>query len=126
MLHVCHNTIFFLCINYLSLENQKKNDGIKIIEINTMLKFHDTSESKKKAHFEMTYTTVINLNDEIINNLIEHFSTWAPYIKLTISPFKNFNKEISLSPLATPHMNSLHIIYYECFACPVRRVGDGR
>ena len=45
-------------INSRPLKNQ-------IIEINTMLKFHDSSESKKKAHFEMTYTTVIRLNDEI-------------------------------------------------------------
>ena len=30
-----------------------------------MIKFHDVNESKKKSHFEMTYTTVIKLNDEI-------------------------------------------------------------
>ena len=35
------------------------------IEINTLLKFHDITESKKKSHFEMTYTTVIKLNEEI-------------------------------------------------------------
>ena len=37
----------------------------QIIEINTLLKFHDNSESKKKSHFEMTYSTVIKLNKEI-------------------------------------------------------------
>ena len=36
-----------------------------------MLKFHDSSESKKKAHFEMTYTTVIMLNDEIKDKIEE-------------------------------------------------------
>ena len=29
-----------------------------------MIKFHD-NESKKKAHFEMTFTTVIKLDDQI-------------------------------------------------------------
>ena len=37
----------------------------QIIEVNTLLKFHDTSESKKRSHFEMTYTSVIKLNEEI-------------------------------------------------------------
>ena len=30
-----------------------------------MLKFHDNTESKKKSHFEMTYTSVIKLNKNI-------------------------------------------------------------
>ena len=37
----------------------------KIIEINTILKFNDNTKSKKKSHFEMTYTSVIKLNKEI-------------------------------------------------------------
>ena len=37
----------------------------QIIDVNTLLKFHDTSESKKRSHFEMTYTSVIKLNEEI-------------------------------------------------------------
>ena len=49
----------------LNIEINSKPLKKQIIEVNTMLKFHDPSESKKKAHFEMTYTTVINLNDEI-------------------------------------------------------------
>jgi len=49
----------------LNIEINSKPLKKQIIEVNTMLKFHDTSESKKKAHFEMTYTTVVSLNDEI-------------------------------------------------------------
>ena len=49
----------------LNIEINSKPLKSQIIEINTMLKFHDGSESKKKSHFEMTYTTVIQLNDEI-------------------------------------------------------------
>ena len=30
-----------------------------------MLKFHDDTGSKKKSYFEMTYTSVIKLNEEI-------------------------------------------------------------
>ena len=49
----------------LNIEINSRPLKKQIIEINTMLKFHDTGESKKKSHFEMTYTTVIKLNDEI-------------------------------------------------------------
>jgi len=37
----------------------------KMIEINTILKFEDKEETKKKSVFEMTYATVIKVNDEI-------------------------------------------------------------
>jgi len=47
----------------LNIEINSKPLKNEIIEINTMLKFHDNSESKKKSHFEMTYTTVIKLED---------------------------------------------------------------
>ena len=49
----------------LNIEINSRPLKKQIIEVNTMLKFHDPSESKKKAHFEMTYTTVVSLNDEI-------------------------------------------------------------
>ena len=49
----------------LNIEINSKPLKAQIVEINTLLKFHDVSESKKKSHFEMTYTTVIKLNEEI-------------------------------------------------------------
>ncbi len=49
----------------LNIEINSKPLKTQIIEVNTLLKFHDTSESKKKSHFEMTYTSVIKLNKEI-------------------------------------------------------------
>ena len=49
----------------LNIEINSKPLKVQIIEINTLLKFHDITESKKKSHFEMTYTTVIKLNEEI-------------------------------------------------------------
>ncbi len=37
----------------------------KMIEINTVLKFMDKEDSKYKSFFEMVYTTIIQLNEEI-------------------------------------------------------------
>ena len=49
----------------LNIDINSKPLKAQIIEINTLLKFHDNSESKKKSHFEITYSTVIKLNKEI-------------------------------------------------------------
>ncbi len=49
----------------LNIDINSKPLKDQIIEINTLLKFHDNSESKKKSHFETTYSTVIKLNKEI-------------------------------------------------------------
>ena len=49
----------------LNIDINSKTLKAQIIEINTLLKFHDNSESKKKSHFEITYSTVIKLNKEI-------------------------------------------------------------
>tara|TARA_Y100000768_G_scaffold365295_1_gene326461 strand:+ start:738 stop:1160 length:423 start_codon:yes stop_codon:yes gene_type:complete len=37
----------------------------KMIEINTILKFEDKEESQYKSHFEMTYATIIKVNDDV-------------------------------------------------------------
>ena len=37
----------------------------KIIEINTNIKFEDKQEIEKKSHFEMTYATIIKINDDV-------------------------------------------------------------
>tara|TARA_B100001093_G_C26034264_1_gene679319 strand:- start:80 stop:502 length:423 start_codon:yes stop_codon:yes gene_type:complete len=37
----------------------------KIVEINTTLKFEDKEPSEKKSYYEIIYTTVIQVNDEI-------------------------------------------------------------
>ena len=49
----------------MNIEIKSKALKAQIIEINTLLKFHDNSESKKKSHFEITYTTIIKLEKEI-------------------------------------------------------------
>ena len=55
----------FISKYQLNIEINSKPLKAQIIEINTLLKFHDTSESKKRSHFEMTYTSVIKLNEQI-------------------------------------------------------------
>ena len=55
----------FISKYQLNIEINSKPLKAQIIEVNTLLKFHDTSESKKKSHFEMTYTSVIKLNEQI-------------------------------------------------------------
>ena len=55
----------FISKYQLNIEINSKPLKAQIIEVNTLLKFHDVSESKKKSHFELTYTSVIKLNEEI-------------------------------------------------------------
>ena len=37
----------------------------KMIEVNTLLKFEDKGQSEKKSYFEMNFSTIIKINDEI-------------------------------------------------------------
>ena len=55
----------FISRYQLNIEINSKPLKAQIVEVNTLLKFHDISESKKKSHFEITYTSVIKLNEEI-------------------------------------------------------------
>ena len=55
----------FISKYQLNIEINSKPLKAQFIEINTMLKFHDNTKSKKKSHFEMTYTSVIKLNKDI-------------------------------------------------------------
>ena len=52
-------------MNKINIDINSKALKDKMIEINTILKFEDKGENKKKSHFEMTYTSVIKLNEEI-------------------------------------------------------------
>ena len=39
----------------------------KMIEVNTKFKFEDRDNSKKKSYFEIIYSTIVKVNDEIKN-----------------------------------------------------------
>ena len=36
-----------------------------MIEVNTILKFEDKQNNKKKSYFEMNYSTIVEIDDEI-------------------------------------------------------------
>ena len=55
----------FISKYQLNIEINSKPLKAQIIEVNTLLKFYDNQESKKKSYFEMTYTTIIKLQDEV-------------------------------------------------------------
>ena len=55
----------FISKYQLNIEINSRPLRAQVIEVNTLLKFHDITESKKKSHFEMTYTSVIKLNEKI-------------------------------------------------------------
>ena len=37
----------------------------KMIEVNTTLKFEDKEENKKKAHFEIIFSTIVKVDDDV-------------------------------------------------------------
>ena len=39
----------------------------KLLEINTTLKFEDKELNEKKSHFEITYTSIVKINEEVKN-----------------------------------------------------------
>ena len=55
----------FISKYQLNIEINSRPLKAQIIEVNTLLKFHDNTDSKKKSHFELCYTSIIKLNEEI-------------------------------------------------------------
>ena len=49
----------------LNIDINSKALKKKMIEINTILKFEDKQENKKKSYFEINYSTIVEINDEI-------------------------------------------------------------
>jgi len=49
----------------LNIDINSKALKNKMIEINTTCKFQDPEESKKKSYFEINYSTIVRINDEI-------------------------------------------------------------
>ena len=37
----------------------------KMIEVNTIMKFEDKETTKNKSYFEMTYTTIVQVDEEV-------------------------------------------------------------
>ena len=49
----------------LNIDINSKAVKNKIIEVNTILKFEDKQNNKKKSYFEMNYSTIIEIDNEI-------------------------------------------------------------
>ena len=49
----------------LNIDINSKAVKNKMIEINTILKFEDMQENKKKSFFEINYATIVKIDDEI-------------------------------------------------------------
>jgi preprotein translocase subunit SecB len=49
----------------LNIDINSKPLKNKMIEVNTILKFEDKQENKKKSYFEINYSTIVKINDEI-------------------------------------------------------------
>ena len=49
----------------LNIDINSKALKNRMIEVNTILKFEDKQENKKKSYFEMNYSTIVKINDEI-------------------------------------------------------------
>lgn len=49
----------------LNIDINSKALKNKMVEINTVVKFEDKSESAKKAYFEIVYITIVKLDDQI-------------------------------------------------------------
>ena len=55
----------FISKYQLNIEIISKALKAQVIEVDTILKFHDDSDSKKKSYFELTYTSIVKLNEEV-------------------------------------------------------------
>ena len=49
----------------LNIDIKSKALKNKMVEINTIFKFEDKEENKKKSNFEINFATIIKVNDEV-------------------------------------------------------------
>ena len=49
----------------LDIDIKSKAVKNKMVEVDTKFKFEDKEESKKKSYFEIIYSTILKINDEI-------------------------------------------------------------
>ena len=52
---------------HLNIDVASKALKNKLIEVNTTLKFKDTEPNEKKSHFEMTYASIVKIDEKVIN-----------------------------------------------------------
>ena len=52
---------------HLNIDITSKPQKNKLIEVNTTLKFEDKEFNERKSHFELTYTSIVKINEEVKN-----------------------------------------------------------
>jgi len=52
---------------HLNIDIVSKPLKNKLIEVNTTLKFEDKEFNEKKSNFELTYTSIVKINEEVKN-----------------------------------------------------------
>ena len=50
---------------HLNIDVASKALKNKLIEVNTTLKFEDKEPNEKKSHFEMTYASIVKIDEEV-------------------------------------------------------------
>jgi len=50
---------------HLNIDIASKPLKNKLIEVNTTLKFEDKDPNEKKSHFEMTYASIVKIDDDV-------------------------------------------------------------
>ena len=50
---------------HLNIDIASKILKNKLIEVNTTLKFNDKEPNEKKSHFEMTYASIVKIDEEV-------------------------------------------------------------
>ena len=51
----------------LDIDIKSKAVKNKMVEVDTKFKFEDKEESKKKSYFEMVYSTIIKVDDDVVD-----------------------------------------------------------
>ena len=51
----------------LGIEINSKALKSKMIEVNTTLKFEDKGQNQKKSYFEINFSTIVRINDDVTN-----------------------------------------------------------
>ena len=81
----------FISKYQLNIDIKSKALKNKMVEINTIMKFEDKLESKKKSHFELTYATIIKVNDDVKEKKeLEKIILCDSQIKIYPNPEKSF------------------------------------
>ena len=52
---------------HLDIDIASKALKNKLIEVNTTLKFEDKEPNEKKSHFEITYASIVKIDEKVIN-----------------------------------------------------------